>query len=465
MAGEKMPNARLAAVMAEAGVSNKGLAARVRELATADGRSMTPDHTSVTRWLKGTIPNDPAPSYIAKALSIKLGRRVNLADIGFEPSSADAEVDVIEDGAQYQQDALASVALLEKLTGSDLDDQGAVLHADWNQQASPNAITGYLFGQSLQATFSTVSPSAGSPLAVAIRSTAAQLMDLDFRFGGGHTRKLLLFYFKSEVAPQLKLNHPESVRREIFSAAAEVVQLLGWTAYDAGRHGAAQRYFMQALRLAREADDHMLGGRLLGNLSHQANYLGKFSDAVQFARAAQTATFGKATSTVVANFLAMEARALASSRQQLECVKILNRAEQFFEQRVPEDDPDWISYFNAEELAGEAAHCFRDLRRPEETRLFATKAIEPTNTPPRTMAFINMVMASGALTAGNLDEAVSLAVTAVDLAGPLQSKRYVRYLTDFSNDLSIAHEKDPLTASFNARVKLYYPTIDLAKRG
>jgi hypothetical protein len=27
----------------------------------------------------------------------------------------------------------------------------------------------------------------------------------------------------------------------------------------------------------------------------------------------------------------------------------------------PSEDPDWISYFDALELAGEAAYCFRDL--------------------------------------------------------------------------------------------------------
>ena len=169
--------------------------------------------------------------------------------------------------------------------------------------------------------------------------TVDDLMDLDFKVGGEHTRKLLLYYFRTEVVPMLQRQFPEQVRRDIFGAAAEVAQLLGWTAYDAGRHGSAQRYFVQGLRLAREADDRLLGGRLLANLSHQANYLGKCDDALQFARAAQAATSRKTVPTVNAMFLAMEARALASSGRGRECIQALHKAEQIFEGRNPNVDP------------------------------------------------------------------------------------------------------------------------------
>ncbi|WP_232519710.1 hypothetical protein [Actinosynnema pretiosum] len=263
-------------------------------------------------------------------------------------------------------------------------------------------------------------------------------MDLDFRFGGGHVRKMLLFYFKSEVA-----------------------QLLGWSAYDAGRHAAAQRYFTQGLRLAREAGDAVVGGRLLSNLSHQANYLGKFNDAIQLARAAQTATRGVATPAVNSMFLAMEARGLAGSGNAKEFARVLAEAERSFGQHKPEDEPEWARYFNAEELAGEAAHCFRDLGRAEETRLYAARAIAPEATPPRTRAFIGMVTAAGALTNGDLDEAVTLALDAVDLAGPLQSSRYVRYLTDFHERLTAVCPRHPLVLRFAEEIVKQYPTLPL----
>ena len=61
--------------------------------------------------------------------------------------------------------------------------------------------------------------------------------------------------------PLLRARHPDRVSGELFSAAAEVAEMLGFSAYDAGRHGAAQRYFAQGLRLAGEAGDPVLGAR------------------------------------------------------------------------------------------------------------------------------------------------------------------------------------------------------------
>jgi tetratricopeptide (TPR) repeat protein len=261
--------------------------------------------------------------------------------------------------------------------------------------------------------------------------------------------------------PLLREPTSGNVRSDIFGAAAEVAQLLGWSAYDAGRHGAAQRYFLRGLRLAREAQDAVLGGRLLSNLSHQANYLGRFDEALQFARAAQASAKGRASDTVMAMFLAMEARALASSGDARMCAQALHLAEQAFARRDLSEDPQWIGYFDELELAGEAAHCFRELGQPRETQLFAVRAIDPIATPARTRAFINMVTAAGAFRAGNLDEALAYASDAVSMTSTLQSSRYVRYLTDFHESVTEKHSANPAVRQFTELVTRTYPALKL----
>jgi hypothetical protein len=144
------------------------------------------------------------------------------------------------------------------------------------------------------------------------------------------------------------------------------------------------------------------------------------------------------------------------------CVGILHQAEQEFERHDPHKDPEWISYFDSLELAGEDAHCFRDLGRSRETQLFAAQAIEPVRTPPRTRAFIGMVGAAGALNGGELDEAISLATDAVRLAGSLQSRRYIRYVADFHKLLTGAHATHPLVRTFTELVRASYPDIKSA---
>jgi len=459
---EREPNKALARVIAQAGMSNTGLASRARVEAKRRGIDASPDHVSVKRWLDGTRPHDDTIRCIAAVLSAKLSREVSFAEIGYELRLQSSQNDVVEDGAQYHAESAHAVELLDTMTGADMADSPEVMRSSWVSETAPSVITGYLFSSPMWHGDQGPLITANAAAAERIRAFTRHLMDLDFQYGGGHVRRVLLFYFRSEIVPLLREPHPDPIRREIFGAAAEVAQLLGWSAYDAGRHGAAQRYFMQGLRLAREAEDPVLGGRLLSNLSHQANYLGRYNEAFQFARAAQTGAVGRVTATVGAMFLAMEARALASSGDSRMCAQVLHRAEQAFAQRDPAKDPPWISYFDALELAGEAAHCFRELEQPRETQLFAAQAIDPINTPPRTRAFISLVTAAGAFKAGNLDEALSLATDAMGLTGSLQSSRYIRYLTDFHRCLAERHTADPAVRQFTELLTKTYPRLRLA---
>jgi tetratricopeptide (TPR) repeat protein len=349
---------------------------------------------------------------------------------------------------------------MDRLTEGDLADRPFLVSAGWSSASAPSVITNYLFGQPQQLEVATGPiASAGTEVAERIRSTIRYFLDLDFQYGGGHVRKMLLFYWKTEILNELRQNYPASVKREIFAAAADAAEVLGWSAYDAGRHGLAQRYFYQGLRLAREANDHLMGGQILANLSHQANYLGKFNDAIQFARAAQSATFGKSTATVDAMFLAMEARALASMGDERGSVEALHRAEHAFDRSDPNKDPSWIDYFDALELAGEAAHCFRDLGKPDEVQRFVALAIDPVRTPPRTRAFIGMVNAAGALSAGNMDEAIAIATTSLSMDSSLKSQRYLRYLTDFQESLTLGHARHSAVRQFTELLRSSYPTL------
>jgi hypothetical protein len=81
------PNERLADVMRDAGLSSKALARRVREISAQRGHPVSPDHTSVGRWVNGMQPRGRTPEFVAAALSAKLGRTVTIADIGMDTSS------------------------------------------------------------------------------------------------------------------------------------------------------------------------------------------------------------------------------------------------------------------------------------------------------------------------------------------------------------------------------------------
>jgi hypothetical protein len=237
------------------------------------------------------------------------------------------------------------------------------------------------------------------------------------------------------VKPLLRGSYSENVGKALFSVAAEIAQLLGWTAYDVGMHGLAQRYQIQALRLAQEADDVLMGGRLLADMSHQATYLGHFSQAAQLARAAQEGAGRVASSTTRAMFLSMEARAHAGNGDEASCIRAFTSAEREFALSNPENDPEWMAYFTAAELAGEGAHCFRDLRRPATAQEFVIQAQECGPEYARTLAFIRLVNAASHVHQGEPVMAAEIATGAMELAGGLKSMRYRRYVRDLWADL------------------------------
>jgi tetratricopeptide (TPR) repeat protein len=343
-----------------------------------------------------------------------------------------ADDESVGKAVRFEGDAVRAVELLDGLAAADLSDQRSVREAAWVSIAGPGAITAYLFG-ARSSGIESVDGAYGQP-AAQVRSVAHRLMDLDFQIGGGVVRKMLLVYLQSEVMPLLRSSRRGLARGEIFQAAAEVAQLLGWSAYDAGAHGAAQGYYIQGLRLAKEAGDKRLAGYLLGDLSHQANYLGKYNEALQLAHAGQAATHGAATATQATALLAMEARALASLGECQQCIQVIGRAERLFERSRPDSDPHWISYFTADELAGEMAHCFRDLGRYAEARQFAIQALAPT-TPARTRVLIEMVNAQLALKSGELEEALAVAHSGLAHAGLVASARCAQYIADFRTGL------------------------------
>ncbi len=451
----RQPNVQLGEVMRRAGCSNTSLASRVQAVAREHGTELRCTHVDVRRWLDGVTPRPATALYIAVALSRKAGTRVTADDIGMGSSGASA---TLESGLDYPEDGTLAGQRLLGLTRRELAGDLAALGAAVVPAAWPTPMLKWLLSRPEPLHVRDAGRiNVGDSDVAAVRATAQMFMTMDFQFGGGHARAALAQYFANDVCPLLDGRYTEQVGRKLYSAAAEVAQLLGWTAYDTGRHGLAQSYLIQALKLAQEAGDRMMGGRLLANMSHQATYLGNFEQAVQLARAAQEGARNAASATTMAMFLAMEARAHAGNRDDAACSQALREAELFYDKSDPAEDPEWIRYFDAAELAGEGAHCFRDLRSPRSTQEFVTRAIELTDPAyVRTLAFIRLVHAASFVQQREPGQAVAVARGAIELAGSLKSQRYLRYITDLSADLA-PYEADAEVRDFKVFVAERYP--------
>ncbi|MCW8377756.1 sporulation protein [Streptomyces justiciae] len=443
------PNAQLIAVMDEAQVSNKGLAKRMKDTAAQRGVNLGTTHVSVQRWRDGAGIQPQTAAIMAEALSAKVGRRITPTDLGF----FDYTQQTAPQPVAYPGTVPDVLSMLESLADQSADAPAPdhLVIADGDLSA---AVLSWMIGRP-----DGIQPDRPSHQRVgmrdvrAIKDAAGMFMQLDFKYGGGHGHKALRHYFRHEVLPLLDASYSEKVGTALFGAAAEVSQLLAWTAYDTGNHQLAHRYLTSTLRLSQVIDDRMFGARILGNLSHQANYLGNHAQAIQLARAAVEGAKGRATPRAMALNSAMEARALSNAGDRIAAGRAMNEAERHFEHADTGEDPAWLTYFDPAELMGELCHCFRDLKMRREAVEQAQRAVDSTDPKyARTLGFCRMVLAQSQLLNGELEAAVTTASLAVDGGDTLQSTRFQRYVTDFQAEVSI-HATNPTVAAFNDQVR------------
>ncbi|MBY8878390.1 sporulation protein [Actinacidiphila acidipaludis] len=445
----KEPNHRLAAVMAEAGASNKGLARRVRDVALMHGAHLGTTHIAVQRWLDGSGIQAATAAYVAEALSDKLGRTITPADIGFAGLNHPRRMPLSPGYAASLDEALAALDGLTQLRPGDEHPDGAAFMAD---SEVDSAVLSWMVSRPDGLTDVPGTRRVGMRDVMAIRTATAMFTRLDFLYGGGHGHTTLRHYFRHEVLPLLKASYSEKVGAALFAAAAEIAEVLGWTAYDIGDHALAHRYFISGLRLTQVIDDRLLGSTILANMSHQANYLGQTARAAQLARAALEGGRGQATPRANAIFAAHEARALSSAQDVAGASRAMNEAEQFFERAATAEDPEYLAYVDEAEIIGEFSHCFRDLKRPAESLRFAEQAVAQTDPQyARTLGFCRMVLAQGQYLNGDLESAVATATLAVDEGESLQSARFVRYIEDFQREISDCSSV-PVVRAFEERV-------------
>jgi hypothetical protein len=442
------PNHRLAAVMQRAGCSNKGLARRVQRIAVQHGVEVRSDHVSVKRWLDGIRPRGLTPHFIAEALSGKLGEPVSVRDIGMTYAQV-SDVSTAVDLPQSEADCATSG--VAGLVAGDLSANPLVAQSDISTDSWNDSMVTWLVSPG------PVSPSSPqidglTPGSIeAVRATTDMFSRLDYRFGGGHARSALIQYLAAEVEPLLEATTPDTaLGREFLGEVAALMRLAAWMAYDTGRHGLAQRYMTKALALSKAAGNRMLGGRILAGMSHQANYLGHYATAANLARAARMGADGSATPTAMALFYAMEARALASQDDEPGCSRALSHAEEWFERRNAEDDPDWLRYFDTAELAAEFAHCFRDLNHPARARDYVLQSIaESESLYVRSLSFVRTILATSYVREGELEQAVSVAREVVTTVADLRSTRTRRYVQEFLDGLT-SYEGDLAVSEFRA---------------
>jgi transcriptional regulator with XRE-family HTH domain len=445
----RQPNERLQALIQEAGCSNAGLARRVNVCGAEHGLDLRYDKTSVARWLRGQQPRGRATAIIAEAIGRKLGRSVSIDEIGM----ADGKNLATGIGLHFAPTVLGAIEQVCELWRSDVGRRDFLSGSTVAASALVEPSRDWLITRPDQGVARNGGARVGMPDVEAVRATTEALTELDHRFGSGHVRPVVVHYLNSVVSGLLAGTYRETVGRELFSAAARLTELAGYMAVDTGQPGLAQRYYIQALRLAQAAGDRGYGGYILAaGMSHLAATLGNPREIAQLARAAQEGARGQVTATAEAMFYAAEARGHALLGDASAFATVAGNAVEAMERSEPDQDPPWIAHFDHAYLADELAHCHRDLGQavPAARRAEEALAAHPA-ARLRRRAIDLFLLADAQVQQRDLEQACDTGVQAVALLSGLRSSRGAEYLEDFRHRLE-PYAAEPSVREFGARL-------------
>ncbi|WP_435194262.1 hypothetical protein [Streptomyces sp. NRRL F-5630] len=255
---QRIPNTRLAALIAEARWTRTQVARQVNRLGPQVGLDLTYDRMAVAHWVAGTPPRPEVRPLILEALSARLGRPVTHEEAGLRPvAKGRGPADPVE-------------ALID-LSRADMDPSRRAVLATTLFSA---ALAVPAFQHTAHASTAVAATTRIGPAQVsAVRAMTSRIADILDEFGAGHARPMAAAFLVNTIVPWLRAAGPEAVRRDMLAAASDLTYLTGWMAMYENAHGLGQTYYVRALGLAEAADDRLTYSRTLRGMSLQASSL------------------------------------------------------------------------------------------------------------------------------------------------------------------------------------------------
>ncbi|MGH3771723.1 MAG: helix-turn-helix domain-containing protein [Pseudonocardiaceae bacterium] len=262
----------------------------------------------------------------------------------------------------------------------------------------------------------------------------AELRRMDDVAGGGSVFPMAQQTFGWVAGLLDQARYDERTGRALHMVLAELGQLCGWAAYDAGDYGRAQRYCVAGLRAAHTADDRPFGAHILAFMANQATRQGQPAEAVTLIETALAGTRGRATPALLAELHIQQAYAFAALRDTSTCTAAISQARTQVEQLRPDDDPPWLYWLGPAYIAVQTGDCLLQLGQADRAAEMLTDGVTQFSESFVRDRQIYTTRLADALTRPgkqrDLDAAAGLGMQSIDLAETLDSTRGAGRLRD-----------------------------------
>ncbi len=412
------PNVLLDALIEAAGFSHAGFAQRVNQRGRQRGLDLYYDHASVARWVRDhAIPRGRVPEIICEVLGAGTGRAVTLSEAGLHRAGADRPADqslvqvVDRAAAMWRSGVKRGWPPAEKPVLSGPASVGPVF--EWENPPDDGDVSSRR-GRRM----------AGVADVVVVQEARARYEQMYRRVGGVAVWPRVIRFLDSRVAPVLRESYDDAVGRGLMRAAGGLVAVAGICLYDADRQAAAQRYFFDALRLAKASGDRGFGGYIVALLANQSMSLSRYRQVVQYAETAMRGAHGRLSPALISDLWTLQAKAYARMGDRVKCHEQMCRAEQTAGRIRPGEEPPETGYVQRGLVEVQHAEALRQLGDLVSAQAYAEEALstaESSHLRSQVHRFATLAMVLAAR--GEAEEAARVAHTMLDRVQGMESHR------------------------------------------
>lgn len=334
------------------GLSQRQLAARTHDSNSLIGRVETAERSpsrELAQRLDAVLETDGAFVRIWQRIERELEAQAD--QVGVDPQL----------GLVWGRTPASTVETVSHLWRADMDRRQVIIGSAWAAAAFVDPSRRWFADAIDTDTSHSGVRRIGSSEVEVMWSMARAFADADHPLGGGYARRTLLDFMNTTVAPILNGTYDTRTGRELLTAAARLTGLGAFMCFDSAHQGLAQRYYIQALRMAKAAGARALGAHILADMSMQAYELQQPGEALALAEAGHRAARDCGSPSTAARCSMLSARAHGLAGDSAAAAHAISQAERELTHADLPDEPFWIRFFNEEQLAAELMYTAHDL--------------------------------------------------------------------------------------------------------
>ena len=286
----------------------------------------------------------------------------------------------------------------------------------------------------------------------------AELRKMDDVAGGGNVLALAQQQFGWVAGLLDQASYDDVTGRKLHMALAELGQMCGWAAYDAGQQGLAQRYNIAGLRAAHTAEDRPLGAYILGGMAEQVARQSRPAEAVTLIETALAGSRRWRTPRLLAQLYNWQAWVFATLQDPSACTAAISRARTQAERFQPDTDPIWLYWVNSADIVAGSGQCLLQLGRPDRAAATLDEGIALFDESLVRDRQLHLTYLIDALARPgkqrDLEAAAGLGLQSLDLAERLSSTLSVDRIHSLTRQLK-PHSNIPVVRDFLERAKRF----------